>query len=227
MFKLESYVAPLLISYINKYVKLNKDDFKMSLWGGDVVLNKLELRLDVIENLIKIPISLKSGWVHELRVHVPWTHLYSEPVVITINTIECSVKLKNWESSSDSTSLSSRQSSTSTTKKAKSLPIIEGQQDLPPPGYLQSLLNKIVNNINIIVNNLILKFVDDDIVLSLNVKSAECFSANAEWHRSFIELMPEDLILRRVLEIHDLTLCLDQRNASGKIEHYQTPVLYR
>ena len=38
--------------------------------------------------------------------------------------------------------------------------------------------------------------------------------------------MPE-LVLRRVINFHDLTMCLDKRNASGKIEHYQDPLLYR
>ncbi|ESO06524.1 hypothetical protein HELRODRAFT_65053 [Helobdella robusta] len=230
MFKLESYVAPLLMGYIDKYIKLKKDDFQVSLWGGDVVLNKLELRLDEIEKLINLPISLRSGWVHELRVHVPWTHLYSEPVVITINTIECTVKLKSSDSSSSSQNVSgknlSQSVSLSSLKKAKSTPTFEEKDDLPP-GYLQSLINKILNNMNIIVNNLILKFVDDDIVLSLNVKSAECYSVDAAWNRAFIELTQEDLVLRRILEVHDLTLCLDQRNASGKIDHYQAPLLYK
>ena len=58
----------------------------------------------------------------------------------------------------------------------------EGDEDLPP-GYLQSLINRIVNNVNIVVNNLIVKFVEDDIVLSINVKSAECYSVNQDWIR--------------------------------------------
>ena len=36
-----------------------------------------------------------SGHIHELRIHVPWTKLGSEPVVITINTMECILKLKD------------------------------------------------------------------------------------------------------------------------------------
>lgn len=36
-----------------------------------------------------------SGHIHELRIHVPWTKLGSEPVVITINTMECILKLRD------------------------------------------------------------------------------------------------------------------------------------
>ena len=34
-----------------------------------------------------------------------------------------------------------------------------------PPGYIQSLVNKIISNIQIVCNNLILKYVEDDLVL--------------------------------------------------------------
>ena len=86
-------------------------------------------------------------------------------------------------------------------------------------------MNKIVNNVSIIVNNLILKFVEDDIVLSLNVKSAECYSVDKDWNRSFIELTAPDFVLRRTVNFCDVTVCLDKRDASGKIENYQDPLV--
>jgi vacuolar protein sorting-associated protein 13B len=216
------------MGYIDKYVKLKPDDFQLSLWGGDAVLGKLDLRLDVIEHAIQLPIVFKSGFIHELRIHVPWTRLYSEPVVITINTIECIVKLRDSSAGSDTSSVLPRSESTSSvaSRQAKAPSAVEGAEDLPP-GYLQSLLNKILHNMNVVVNNLILKFFEDDIVLSLNIKSAECYSVDGDWKRSFVELALPELVLRRVLDFHDLTLCLDRRNASGRIEMYQDPILYR
>ncbi len=227
MFKLESYIAPLLLGYIDKYVKLKKEDFQLSLWGGDAVLNKLDLRLDVIEGAIQLPITFKSGHIHELRIHVPWTKLGSEPIVITINTIECILKLRDTgnEESDRSSVASDSNRPTGATARPK-ISRQEGGEDLPP-GYLQSLMNRIIHNVNIVVNNLILKFVEDDIVLSVNVKSAECYSVNQSWLRSFIELSMPDMVLRRIVDLHDLTVCLDKRNASGKIESYQAPLLYR
>lgn len=35
------------------------------------------------------------------------------------------------------------------------------------------------------------------------------------------DLTAEDLILRNLASLTDLTVCLDKRNASGKIENYQ------
>lgn len=44
---------------------------------------------------LKLPFTFLSGHIHELRIHVPWTKLSSEPVVVTINTMECILKLKD------------------------------------------------------------------------------------------------------------------------------------
>lgn len=59
----------------------------MSLWGGDVSFNNLDLRLEVLEQELQLPFTFVSGHIHELLIHVPWTKITSEPIVITINTI--------------------------------------------------------------------------------------------------------------------------------------------
>lgn len=46
-------------------------------------------------------------------------------------------------------------------------------------------------------------------------------------HFLFSELSQPEIVLRKLITVNDLTLCLDKRNASGKIEVYQEPMLYR
>ena len=224
MFKLESYIAPFIMGYIDQYVKLKQEDFQISLWGGDAVLTNLDLRLEAIEHAVKLPITLRSGHIHELRIHVPWTNFGSESVVITINTIECVIKLR--DSGTDDHSSESASAVSVASQRRKDVKKQMSEDDLPP-GYIQGYINKIFNNVNIKVNNFILKFVEDDMVLSVNVRSAELYSVNGNWVRSFIELSSSELVLRRVFDIHDLTVCLDKRDASGKIDTYQDPLIYR
>ncbi|XP_041104665.1 vacuolar protein sorting-associated protein 13B-like isoform X3 [Polyodon spathula] len=230
---LESYVTPLLMSYVDRYIKnLKPSDLQLSLWGGDVVLSKLDLKLDVLEQELKLPFTFLSGHIHELRIHVPWTKLGSEPVVITINTMECILKLKEG-AQDDHESCGSSSTNRSTTESVKSLAKPRRiQQAAPtdpdlPPGYVQSLIRRVVNNVNIVVNNLILKYVEDDIVLSVNITSAECYTVDEFWDRAFMDISPSDLVLRKVINFSDCTICLDKRNASGKIEFYQDPLLYK
>ncbi|XP_036193755.1 vacuolar protein sorting-associated protein 13B isoform X2 [Myotis myotis] len=230
---LESYVTPILMSYVNRYIKnLKPSDLQLSLWGGDVVLSKLELKLDVLEQELKLPFTFLSGHIHELRIHVPWTKLGSEPVVITINTMECILKLKDGMQD-DHESCGSNSTNPSTTENTKSsVKPRRIQQAAPtdpdlPPGYVQSLIRRVVNNVNIVINNLILKYVEDDIVLSVNITSAECYTVGELWDRAFMDISATDLVLRKVINFSDCTVCLDKRNASGKIEFYQDPLLYK
>lgn len=55
----------------------------------------------------------------------------------------------------------------------------------PPQGYVQLLINKIVSNIRIYCNNVILKYVEEDIVLSMNIKLLKFESANNKWESSY------------------------------------------
>ncbi|XP_060679860.1 intermembrane lipid transfer protein VPS13B-like isoform X2 [Hemiscyllium ocellatum] len=230
---LESYVTPILMSYVNRYIKnLKPSDLQLSLWGGDAVLSKLELKLDVLEQELKLPFTFLSGHIHELRIHVPWTKLGSEPVVITINTMECILKLKD-DAHDDHESCGSSSTNRSTTESIKSLAktrriqqVTSTDPDLPP-GYVQSLIRRVVNNVNIVVNNLILKYVEDDIVLSVNITSAECYTVDEFWDRAFMDVLAPELVLRKIIHFSDCTVCLDKRNASGKIEFYQDPLLYK
>ncbi|XP_037586040.1 vacuolar protein sorting-associated protein 13B [Cebus imitator] len=230
---LESYVTPILMSYVNRYIKnLKPSDLQLSLWGGDVVLSKLELKLDVLEQELKLPFTFLSGHIHELRIHVPWTKLGSEPVVITINTMECILKLKDGiqddheSCGSNSTNRSTTENTKSSIKPRRIQHAAPTDPDLPP-GYVQSLIRRVVNNVNIVINNLILKYVEDDIVLSVNITSAECYTVGELWDRAFMDISATDLVLRKVINFSDCTVCLDKRNASGKIEFYQDPLLYK
>uniref|UniRef100_A0A182T1G0 Chorein_N domain-containing protein n=2 Tax=Cellia TaxID=44534 RepID=A0A182T1G0_9DIPT len=96
MFKIESYITPIILSYVEKYVKnIRPEDSQLSLWGGEVVFQNLDLKLDVLEEELQLPFNFLSGHIHELGIRVPWTKIASEPIIITINTIEFVLKLRD------------------------------------------------------------------------------------------------------------------------------------
>lgn len=96
-----------------------------------------------------------------------------------------------------------------------------------PPGYMATLINKIANNISIKLNNIIFKYIEDDIVLSMNIQMLSIDSADDNWMPAFIDINPVKVVLKKVININDLTICLDKRNAQGKIDVCQEPILYR
>jgi len=177
---------------------------------------------------LKLPITFLSGKIHKLQIHIPWTKLGSEPVEITINTLECIVQLRYPDQGTDdSTSKVSESPSTNETQHEELEKVLEGKEEGPPSGYVQSLVNRVINNVSINVHNVILKYLEDDIVLSVNIKSAETFSVNSNWEKAFVDVVAPDFLLQKVCNISDLTICLDKRTSSGKIELYQDPLLFK
>lgn len=189
--------------------------------------------------------------------------------MVTINTLEFVAKLKDASSpqsnnstplksestsgqkmgpSSSSSNLANENASSETKTPAPPPPPPPQQQQIQPPtGYMQSIIAKILANVCVIINNVIVKFVEDDIVLSINMKSAECFSVNSLWEKAFVEVNAANIDLRKVLQLNDVTICLDRLdrqksnpNSSGggggkssrsassrKINFYQDPLVYR
>ncbi|KAJ0183610.1 hypothetical protein K1T71_000033 [Dendrolimus kikuchii] len=214
MFKIESYVTPILLSYVDKYVRDFKPaDAQVSLWGGGVVLHNLVLKADVLQQEVSLPFTLVSGRIHELLIQVPWTKIMSEPIIVTIDTIECVLSL-NPPVSTDETAPPE-----SPSRKTQ---LVEA-----PPGYMQALVRRIVSNIALRIHHLIVKYVQDDIVMSLNVKHLAVDSAGANWEPTFADIDQNLPLIRRLVRLDDFTLCLDRADSDGKIRFYQEPLLYR
>ncbi|XP_038216589.1 uncharacterized protein LOC119835687 [Zerene cesonia] len=211
MFNIESYITPILLSYVDKYVRDFKPaDAQVSLWAGGVTLHNLVLKADVLQKEVALPFTLVSGRIHELLIQVPWTKIMSEPIVVTINTIECILSL-NPPSPEESPPPESPRTQ-----------VVEA-----PPGYMQALVRRIVSNISVRVHSLIVKYVHDDIVLSLNVKRLAVDSVGADWQPQFADIDQVEPVIRRLVRLDDLTLCLDKSDSDGKIRFYQEPLLYR
>lgn len=72
-----------------------------------------------------------------------------------------------------------------------------------------------------------MKFIEHDIVISLSSRTAQCYAANQHWTKAFVELTQQDLSLRRLISLPDITLCLDKRDSNGKVHRYEVPLLSR
>ena len=91
---------------------------------------------------MNLPVEFLSGKIHKFQLHVPWTRITYEPVVITIDTMEFIVKLKEpADAATHSHVEKPAEEETSATEEPADLPTIS--EDLPP-GYVQGILNKVV-----------------------------------------------------------------------------------
>ena len=88
---LESLIEPLILNSAKKYIaNLDISALRLSIFGGDVVLQNLELKLEVLrqEFAAGLPIHFRRGFVRELRIRIPWLRLASEPIQIVVDAVE-------------------------------------------------------------------------------------------------------------------------------------------
>ena len=221
-------MTPLITSYLSKYIKnIKPSDLQLSFWGGDVVLYNLELRPEAIEESLKdlVPFNLKSGCVKKLTMHIPWTAIGSEAITLSLESVECSVKLKNLKMSESTAAKPSESAPPSTTT------IQPDDQSQQTPGYVQGLMNRIISNIKVDVQNMVVKVIEEesDMEMSFTVKSLQWYTTNSNWEAEYVYTDSSQgvySICKRCI-ISNMTICLDQIGSGGQVEVYEEPFVPR
>ena len=91
----ESILEKALNSVLGKYIEdLDSKDLNISIWGGDIKLNDINLKKDIF-SMFKGPLDLIFGQIGELHIRVPWKNLGSSPVEVTINDIQ--IVVRKWK----------------------------------------------------------------------------------------------------------------------------------
>ncbi|XP_043932244.1 vacuolar protein sorting-associated protein 13C [Protopterus annectens] len=81
----EAVVTDLLNRFIGDYVEnLDKSQLKLGIWGGNVVLDNLQIKENALSDL-GVPFKVKAGQIDKLSLKIPWKNLYNEAVVATLD----------------------------------------------------------------------------------------------------------------------------------------------
>ena len=213
---LESYITPMLMGYINRYVKnIKPSDLQVSFWGGDVVLRNLELRLDVLEQELSYPLQIKSGRIRELVLHIPWNAILSKPVEIGIKDVEIVVKLKSIRLNAPATRQPVHQDAPEPDEATAAVSGEGVEKEVPDQtqqGYLQGYTNRILNNLTFYVENLVVKVIEEecDMMMSFNIQSLTFGMADDHWLPSYIctDYCSGNYSLNKVVEVSDMVVQL-------------------
>ena len=71
------------------------------------------------------------------------------------------------------------------------------------------------------IKSLVFKYLERNVVLSIAIKAADTFSVGPGWQPAFADVAVPPYLLHKACTISELTVCLDQCDADGKIQSYQ------
>jgi len=84
---LEGVVSSLLNQYLGAFLEgLDKDQFKISVWGGSVNLKDVKVKSGALD-MLHLPLTVKYGYVQKLHLSADWRHLGSKPVIVELSGV--------------------------------------------------------------------------------------------------------------------------------------------
>jgi len=210
----EGIVSDLLIKYLGQYVKnLNRDNLNIGVFSGDVLLEQLEISEDALSSL-DLPFGVKKGVIGSLKLKVPWTNLKSEPVVVHVENVFLLLEPEYSYTEYDEKK-EQRREAQNKQKKLDNAELMkqfrERGDDKEGDSFTQRLVTKIVDNLQIEVVNVHVRFEDVTsnkdfpFAFGMCVESLKIQSTDAEWNPTY----RTDSVIYKLAGMKNLSFYLD------------------
>eukprot|EP00250_Pteridium_aquilinum_P021886 c25256_g1_i1 orf=924-13886(-) len=164
----EAQVLQLLRQYLGEYVHgLSAEALKISVWQGDVVLKDLQLKAEAL-NSLKLPVTVKAGFLGSVTLKVPWNRLGKESVVVLLDRVFILAE----PIQDDKTSKESEKEKLLEAKRrrleevesamldAKEKKNNQGENTAESSSWLGSLIATIIGNLKISITNVHIRYED-------------------------------------------------------------------
>lgn len=226
---LESLVSALLNKFLGAYIEnFDPTQLNVGIWNGDVKLKNLRLRKDALDAL-DLPIDVSFGQLGELTLYIPWSSLKNKPVKVVIEDVYVVCTPRSPESYNVEEELE-RELRLKFQKLAE-LEILESSRPDIKPGspqnetFTQSLLTKIVDNLQVTLKNIHLRYEDTACIFSENpvavgvsLSELSAVSTDEDWNPSFISFKQHVAYKLITLE----SICIYCNTSAHSIMHEQT-----
>lgn len=187
---------------IGKYVKnLDAESLNVAVWSGSIRLQGLQVDTVAVNRELR-GFHVTEGHLDKLAIQVPWTHLTSQPVVVTIDGLSLSVTPSSAEPEV-SHSTNAADTRTQALDAADRL-----RQPNLDPSFGSRLVRRIVENLQIEIRNVHVRILSPDgssagVVLS----RLQLATTNAQGIPSFVDR--KDPFLHKLLDLEGLGVYMD------------------
>jgi len=155
-------VYQVLAGYLGHYVKdMQREQFRIGLWSGEVLLENMDLRLEAFDYL-QLPFSIKQASVGKLRIIVPWKKLGWEPILISLEDVTICAgprEESEWDAeASERRELAAKKAALASAEIAKFSKCVSETKS--GQSFLSNFFGKIVDNVQVIVNKVHIQYMD-------------------------------------------------------------------
>ncbi|XP_025082320.1 vacuolar protein sorting-associated protein 13A-like isoform X2 [Pomacea canaliculata] len=161
----ESLVVDLINRFLGDFVEnLDTSQLKIGIWGGSVVLDNLNIKESALDEL-DLPVKVKAGHISKLVLKIPWTNLYTEPVIAEIDGIYAlavpNIGVKYDAKKEEKILQDIKQKKLAQIEEAKKLEAERRQpKEVKKDTFAEKLTTQIVKNLQVKVNNIHVRYED-------------------------------------------------------------------
>ncbi|XP_017019677.1 intermembrane lipid transfer protein Vps13-like [Drosophila kikkawai] len=231
----EAVVADVLNKFLGDYIEnLDRKQLKIGIWGGDVVLQNLKIRENALDELdLDLPVKLIYGYVDKLILNIPWKRLYTQPVIVNIEgvyalvTPNSNVRYNPEKEAKREMDLKKKAIATLESARKKEL---EKDQPKPQAGFTEKLTAQIVNNLQVLISNVHLRYEDTTTTGSpfsfgISLHRLELYTTDCDWEKCYMAQQAAQVYKMAYLDSLSAYLnCGGQiyaRNTSHLVEQFQ------
>ncbi|CAH0720243.1 unnamed protein product, partial [Brenthis ino] len=184
----EGAVAGILNRLLGKYVQdLDTENLNVGIFSGNVNLTDLKLKPEALYEL-DLPIDVKIGTIGKINLQIPWSGLYTQPVMVHIEDVLILVGPAISNSYFDP----EREKRLTRAAKRKILQDLEAESEVlkGPQNFFEHLFTAIVNNLQIYVRNVHVRYEDSisskdgPLACGLCLQSLSIETTNSKWKPS-------------------------------------------
>ena len=189
----------ILVDVLDDYVEgLSIENLKLGVLSGKIELNNLQLKRTGVDKL-NLPISVTHGSLKKLLLKIPWTALESKPVRVIIDGLYLqagpfdvsslsSEQLRNMAFDAKRTRLKAAEDAVMAASQTP-----EGiQERTQKASYIQQLTAKIVDNIEITLTNVHIRYEDSlsipgtTLAAGITIASISLVTTDDQWNEAFV-----------------------------------------
>lgn len=243
--RLESVFGPIINKYLQRYIEgLTSKDLAVPLFGGDIRLKNLKLKKEALDKF-RLPVDVKDGYIGTLTLSIPWTavrrdahtdiphssvidndlQLKSKPVKVHIDNVFLLATPNSPDAQYDPEE-DARRKQAAKMEKLESAELLttkpsagmSAEDEAKNEGFIGSVVNRLVDNVQISVQNVHVRYEDDVSVpghpfaVGLTLGGFSAISTDADWKPTFIHNSKEGV--HKLAQLDSLSIYFDTDSES-------------
>ncbi|VDB89351.1 Bgt-5295 [Blumeria graminis f. sp. tritici] len=196
---LEGLVASLLNRFLGMYIRnFDPKQLNVGIWSGDVKLRNLELRREALDQL-KLPLNVTEGHLGQLTLRIPWSNLRGQPVQVYIEDVYVLAAPKEdaeWDEEEEekrNQAIKMEKLDSAELLKERSQEGLSQEEQQKSQSFTESLVNKIVDNLQITVKNIHIRYEDSisapghPFAIGVTLQEFSAISTDGDWKPTYIQ----------------------------------------